>query len=119
MTATYPGTLPEFVVASGYNEQPQMPKASFTADVGPPIERPKGTFKMREIASSAIMIDAELAIFEAFVWDDLAQGSLPFMGNHPRLGTTVKLKLKGDQPYSIARYGVDWQVSATLLVLGA
>ncbi len=126
MTAVWPVSLPTVWLSDGYGERPVMPRASFQADVGPPIERPKGTYRMHEIRCSMLMTPDQFDDFEAFVFDDLAQGSLPFDGPHPRLGGTSRMKIKADDaPYSMEVFrtfdlnGQNCLVSMTLLVLGA
>lgn len=127
MTAVWPATLPTFFLADGYGEAPIMPRASFPPDVGPPIERPKGTYRSREIRCATIMTPGQLEDFEEFVFDDLGQACLPFDGPHPRgTGDTVRLKIKAEEkPYTIEMHGTfdssgqNVLVSMTLLVLGA
>ena len=128
MTARWPGTLPDFILVDGYGERPLMPRASFPTDVGPPIERPRGTYRMRECACQTILNAKQIETFEEWVIRDLGQGVVPFIGNHPRTGKQVTMKFRADengQVYSLAPRGSftagerDYTVSFTLLVLGA
>lgn len=127
MTPRWPATLPDFILVDGYSERPVMSRASFQSDVGPPIERPRGSYRMRECQCQTFMTAQQLALFEDWVFDDLGQGALPFLGSHPRTGEQVTLKLQADQSgqvYNLSPRGSftngqrDFTVSFTLLVLG-
>lgn len=113
----WPSSLPEYVQRAGYSESPAMPKASFAADAGPPLERPKGTMRMTTLSCSMRMTAQQLETFEQFVYRDLARGTLPVQMPHPRTREQVKARFTGDKPYRIAPTGGNtWIVSFDILV---
>lgn len=116
--ARWPGSLPEYVLVDGYGEAPRLPKVSFQSDIGPSIDRRKGTMAMKEINCAMIMDDAQIDTFERFVRVDLGHATGVFYGPHPRTREAVRLKLGGDRPYSIAPHALVWRVSFSLLVIG-
>ena len=118
MTAFWPASLPQYVLQDGWSETPLMPRASFETDVGSPIERPRGTYRMSEMPCVMQMTAAQLDLFEDFVQNDLGRGSLAYYGFHPRKQTQALLKITGDKPYSITSIGAHFEVSFTLRALG-
>lgn len=119
MTSVWPSSLPQFVLVDGYAEQPRMANVAFESDTGPPLERPKGTISLVDIAQSMIMTDAQLATFEDFVFGDIAQATQSFMITHPRKRVQVKVRIKGRPPYQIDPFAPGfWRVSFELTVIG-
>ena len=108
-------------------ERPVYPRNSYQTDVGPPIERRKGTYRMREIEAEAYLTPMQVDILEQFVWNELKGGVLPFLISHPRTGAPVTAKLKDNDgsPYTLSRNGarggggLKIVASMTLTVLGA
>lgn len=93
--------------------------ASFASDAGPPIERPKGTLRMADTAFPFIMTAAQVAIFEEFVADDLAHGTLPFLIEHPRRRCQVTVRMTGEPRYTIRVFAsLEWLVSFRARVIG-
>lgn len=119
MTAIWPSSLPEYVLFDGYGEQPRMANAAFESDVGPPIERPRGTVALTDISMTMVMSDEQLETFEDFVFTDLAQATADFMVTHPRRRVQVRVRIKGRPPYQIAEYSPGfWRVSFQYTVIG-
>lgn len=119
MTASWPSTLPDAPLFDGYSEQPRMARATFESDVGPPIQRPRGTIRLNEIGCAMVMTSEQLGTFEDFVFADLGQATLPFLIDHPRLEDEVKVRLIGEPPYSTDLLAPGyWRVSFTMLVIG-
>lgn len=115
----WPTSLPDYVLPDNYGEQPRWSKASFPSDVGPSIDRPRGTLRMSEVSCSTVMSLAQVETFETFVFEDIAQATLPFLITHPRRDIQVTAKIVGDPPYRLAEIGPDnWSVSFQLLVIG-
>lgn len=121
MAIAWPATLPARVRRPGHSETPRLPRSSFEADAGPPIERRKGTVRMAELDCTMIMTTAQVAIFEAFVFDTLVGGVLPFTFLHPRKQSVVTVRLADvdGEPWSVRPLsGVEWDVSFKLRVVG-
>lgn len=115
----WPASLPDYVLPENYDERPRWSKASFPSDVGPNIERPRGTLRMSEVVCSTVMSGEQVETFESFVFGDIAQATLPFLIMHPRRRRQVTAKIVGDPPYRLAELGPDnWGVSFNLLVIG-
>lgn len=116
---SWPTTLPGHVRREGYEEAPAMRFASFASDAGPPIERPKGTMRMTDTAFPFIMTAAQVEIFEDFVADDLAHGTLPFLIEHPRRGVQVSVRMTGEPRYTIRVFAaLEWLVFFRARVIG-
>lgn len=119
----WPSSLPQDVLRDGYGETAQAPKYSVQTDNSQPIERPKTTLRAVKITCAMDMTDAQLALFENFVFSDLGQGAEEFYMLHPRLRRQVRCKITGDEPYSTQQmtpgYGsrpARWKIAMTLMV---
>lgn len=111
----WPDSLPKTVLFDGYGETPLMPRVSFPPDVGFSIDRPRGTFRSSSIKCTAMMSGDQVEMFRNFVFDDLGQGTMLFMIEHPRRQRQVIAKMIGDPLYSIDPFGPeDWLVSFTI-----
>lgn len=102
-TPVWPANLPQKPLLDSFTHAPQENKVSFQPDVGPPIERRRGTAKMHEYKVEFPPINAEeLAVFETWFEDDLADGVLHYLWAHPVTGVTYKWKIDS---YSVGRHG--------------
>jgi len=94
-TPTWPASLPQKPLISGFSQSPQDNRVSFRPDVGPPIERRRATVRMQLYKMQfPPMTATQLATFEAWFHDDLADGSLHFLWADPVSGTSYKWKIE-------------------------
>lgn len=91
---TWPTTLPQFVLRGGYTEGFQNTVLFSPTDSGRTKRRQRFLNSPRELNVIIPMDNAELAIFTAFLEEELAGGALSFSFPHPRLGTTVTVAMK-------------------------
>lgn len=117
MTALWPNSLPQSPLVDGYSEIIKRPKVSFSPDVGPPIQRRKGTVKLSSISINMVMTSAQVEQFEAFHDDTLSGGALPFLFSHPRTENQITAWIPGDEPFQVNSISPShWTVSFVLLV---
>ena len=119
MTAQWPYSLPVPDLVDGHRQEAFMPKASFQPAVGPPIDRPRGTMRLSKMTLRYRMTKEQLERFEDFVFTDLAQGTQPFLMQHPRRKEQVKVRMLGDDPYEIGWVNSqNFDVSFQVMVIG-
>lgn len=115
----WPASLPQYALRAGYNEQPRLPRASFTPASGMPITRPLGTVWHTDIACSFRMTATQLDLFTDFVIRDLSRGSAAFLMPHPRTREQVEVRLGGSGAWQSApSTGNCWIISVELMVKG-
>lgn len=78
----WPTTLPQEAMP-GFRLAPQDVKATFEAATGEPISRPRTTSAPFMGRAQFTFQDGEIAVFEAFYADTLAQGSRRFVWRDP------------------------------------
>lgn len=113
--ATWPSDLPG-PLARGWSASRQDNKAVVQPEIGPAIVRRRGTAAGYETPATWVFDAVELAVFEAFYLDDLADGSLVFAMQEPRTGTAAVFRFVG--AYEIAPPALgSYRVTARLLRL--
>lgn len=117
--AAWPVTLPQCALASGYEESPQSQVLRSQMDAGPAKTRRRFTAGTTDVAFAVNLTPDQVETFETFYDSDIAAGSLPFDIEHPRKKTTVSVRMKGDQPYTLAPVGSGalYRLTMTLEVL--
>ncbi len=93
-TPVFPPSLPQKPLIDGWTWKPQPNKVTFKPEIGPSIERRRGTaivdnFDGRFPPFTA----AEVAVFETWFHDDLKSGTLVFNWNDPVSGTLRRWKI--------------------------
>lgn len=96
--ASWPVTLPNYVLESGYQEQ--LPKNVVETDMegGPPKVRRRFTKTFRRFNVAQVMDYTQVATFEAFYNTTCASGSLPFDWVHPRTQSSMSFRFTGNPP---------------------
>lgn len=89
---SWPATLPDSLLVEGYRERPPMTGLRFDPDAGPAIQRRRLTANVRPIVGQLHLTKAQVAIFDDFWINTLANGSLEFDWTHPRTGASVTLR---------------------------
>lgn len=116
--AVWPLTLPQVVLADGFQQGLGETRRSASTDVGPGKIWKRTSAATRPMPSSIRVTGSELDIFEAFVRDDLAEGSLPFTFPDPRGGSDLLVRIApGSMPSWSTPGGDVWTVSIPLEIL--
>lgn len=103
MTDVWPATLPQTPLVDQWVGGPQRNKVSFKPEIGPTIDRRRGTSALHIYqATFAPLTEAQFVIFETFFHTTLKDGLLPFDWADPISGTTKRWKFGDeDPPYQI------------------
>lgn len=95
----WPATLPQKPFANKWTGSPQRNKASFQPEIGPSIDRRRGSsFTHVFQAGFDFTSNAMVATFIAWFEDDLYDGTLPFEWDDPLDGLTYLWKFTSDDP---------------------
>lgn len=116
MTATWPVSLPPRPTLQGYSEELPSTAIRSAMDTGPAKVRRRFTaaaipFKVRWMLNASQVED-----FRNFFRNDVYDGSLSFMMEHPRTGDSTEFRFDlGQGPPTITPLGNDeYEVSAAL-----
>jgi hypothetical protein len=115
MPASWPTTIPQYMLISSYSEEAPNNLISSSVSVGPAKVRRRTTAGVGKISGSFLMSSAEVALFEAFVSSDIQDGALAFTFPNQRGSGTKLVRLIPS--YSIAPSGANWNISVQLEVL--
>ena len=101
-TPVWPAALPQRPQAGGWSGGPQSNKISFQPELGPPIDRRRGS-AAGEIyqARFDVTTNAALLVFKNFVRNDLVDAVLAFQWVDPIAGDTALWKFIDDPPYQV------------------
>lgn len=94
---------------------PQDNRLRFKPEIGPPVQRRRGTAKSKAWTATYHLTSAEFETFENFFEDDLKDGTLPFDMPHPRTCTTTRFTFD-ESAYSTEEFGAG-KVSITVNLL--
>lgn len=78
MPATWPGTLPQTMQISGYQETIPDGRLKSQTDTGPGKMRPRSSALGRPVVGTMFMDSDQLDTLQSFVASDLGGGTLPF-----------------------------------------
>lgn len=118
---SWPNSLPDEPLLQGYREvHPDLTLRS-KLDKGPAKVSRKGSKGPQVISVQFSMSSSVLELWEEFVEDTLAAGSLRFTHTHPRTGASIEMRLVGGGEsgmFTVEPHGIDnWIVSCDLEVL--
>jgi hypothetical protein len=116
MPIEWPSGLSDAVLADGYSEQLADNLIRSPMDAGPPKVRRRGTSAPRAISLRQLLTTSEVATLETFYYTTTAGGSLSFMWEHPRTGSSVFMRFTSPPATSYAAPG-RWLASYALEVL--
>lgn len=111
----WPSGLPDRPAPANYAEP--MPKLRIEGDVdlGPPKQRRYATAGWQKLRVTYDLTLAQCEVLYDFFRDDLGDGTLTFMGFHPRTGAQVKCQMT--EPEFSTGGGDLWSASFELRVL--
>ena len=113
---SWPGTLPADLLVEGYRERPPVTGLRFDPDAGPAIQRRRLTANVRPIAGVLSLTKAQVAIFDDFWVNTLANGSLEFDWTHPRAGASVTFRFVNTEAPEYAPAGGPDQYSVAVVL---
>jgi hypothetical protein len=111
--ATWPPSLPDYVLIDGYSESPPANTIRTEMDVGPAKMRRRSTAAPRPFSITQFMNTTQLATFDTFFNTTLNSGSERFDWVHPRTQAAVEFRFV-EQPNYEAIGGTSWHVSYNL-----
>lgn len=114
---TWPASLPQCPLASGYSETPQSQVTRSQMDAGPTKTRRRFTAGTAKVPFACHLSLEQIDTFEAFFDSDIAAGALPFDIPHPRTRAIVPVLISGDSPYELTPIGggaTHYRLSMTL-----
>jgi len=115
---TWPATLPQCPIISGFSEQKQTNNAGFSPDVGPPKGRRRSTATCVSTTVPFKMTNQQKLDFEDFFGIDLADGTLPFTWLHPVTKVSYSwMFTQGSAPKMSRLTTRTWMISCELLRL--
>ena len=114
--ATWPSTLPDKALTSGYSETPPAVVLRTPMDTGPAKVRRRFTGGTRNITVRQLLTTAQVDILDTFFMGDLGGGALAFEWINLRTGQTVEMRFKSPPKYGDPR-GDYWPVSYELEIL--
>lgn len=89
---TWPATMPQNLLISGYSESPPSVVLRTTMDIGPVKLRRRTTSAIRPVTGEQVITSAQLAEFKAFYNTDLYGGALRFSWIDPVTEEAVEMR---------------------------
>ena len=112
--ASWPGSLPEYVLQEGYDEKFADQSVESPMDAGLAKMRRRFTTNSRRFEVVCIMDNTQVAAFETFYYTTLAAGTLPFDWVHPRTRASVEFRFRKPVPSITPKSGEDFNVRFSL-----
>lgn len=118
MSIEWPASLPQCPLR-GRQRAPQPNVISLGTEVGEGKVRRRSTARTKRITMTFVLTRAQVAIFEAFFEDDIADGALSFTMNDSADQTTRTWRFDPQSPYSLdERASGKWSLTANLTRIG-
>jgi hypothetical protein len=118
MADSWPASLPQTVLVSGYSEAVGDAILEYQPDAGPTISRRRTAASARPLVAAFELTSAQIAMLRSFVDTTLIGGSLPFNFPGVVVGPTYLVKFqKGGLPKWTALGGDYFSVTMSLWVL--
>lgn len=105
--ASWPGTLPAFVLSAGYEEQFGQQVLETPMEGGATKTRRRFTRRFDTFRCRMVLSATQQATFDTFYYTTLSGGSQPFDWVHPRLQTAMTFKFRAPAPKITDLNGVD------------
>lgn len=114
--ASWPGTLPQYMNAESYSEQPEDGRIRTEMDAGPDFIRRRYSATTTPFSGALNLTKTQVSTLETFYETTLNGGVDAFDWVHPRTGASVEMRFLGRPQYQ-AYYDDFWQVSLNLEIL--
>lgn len=111
---SWPSTLPQYLMASDYQEAFSTNSLETATDGGATKSRARFTRRADTFDCAMIMTPAQVAILETFYYTTLAKGTLPFAWVHPRTRAAMNFKFRTPAPKLTDWDGIDSKVGFKL-----
>lgn len=99
---TWPASLPQKLLLSGFSEQPPDTRIRGEMDQGPPKMRRRSTASSRPINGEIHCTASQVETLDDFYNDTVDGGTLRFDWEHPRTGSAVEMRFRERPSYSEA-----------------
>jgi len=97
---TWPSSLPQSPLVSGFAETPPMTSLRTEMDQGPAKVRQRTTAGIRKLQMSFNMTKAQIATLDTFYNTTISGGALKFDFTHPRTASTVSVRIVNPPSYA-------------------
>lgn len=111
--ASWPATLPQLPMASGFSESPPDTTVRTKMDAGPAKVRRRFTANVRPIKASFLMTTAQIADLDTFYVTTTVGGSASFTWIDPRTSSSKSFRFMAPPEYNLTS-GDYWSVSLQL-----
>ncbi len=120
MTAPWPGYLNQRVMEGSYSEQPERNVASFSPEVGPPMERRRSAVPTDLASWTGSGTLVEYQQLKDFYRTTLRDGVLPFTRTNPLTGGLSTYKFR-TEPKLTRTFGANgyWSIEVRLVPMSA
>ncbi len=95
---TFPTTLPQYVLESGYSETLEPQTVESQMDTGPAKVRRRFTKSIQKFSVQMLLTPAQTDTFLAFWQTTCLGGSIPFDWVHPRTRTALTMRFRNPPP---------------------
>ena len=117
MPATWPDTLPQYLLLDGNREAMGDGRLRTQTDTGPGKVRRRSSAVSKPLSGNMIMTEAQLETLLTFVSTDLVGGSLPFTMPTSRGSDTWLVRFADALPAYVHLGGGNWSVALALEIL--
>lgn len=114
---TWPASLPQELLISGFSERPPKTHIRGDMDQGPPKMRRRSTASSRPINGELLLTQSELETLDDFYINTLDGGTLRFDWKHPRTGNSVEMRFRERPTYNEALSNDLYRVAMKLEVM--
>jgi hypothetical protein len=111
--ATWPPSLPQYVLVEGYSESPPENTIRSANDVGPPKARQRSTTAPRPFTLKQFLTKTQVATLDTFYVTTLGYGASIFDWVHPRTGDAADFRFVSSPSYE-SLGGTAWMVTLNL-----
>ena len=112
MEISWPDALPDGFLADGFSQKPQSNVLRTKMDAGPKKARRRYTARTVNYTGKQIFTREEMALFENFYHNELADGALRFVFTDPV--TLEKAEFRFTEDYSASEKEGCWETSLPL-----
>jgi len=116
-SASWPSSLPQYVLSSGYSETPPKNHIRTEMAAGPAKVRRRTTANVRSIACKVRLSHAQQATLDQFYLVDTLSGALPFDWVHPVSRAPAEMRFVEEPTYSTAQSSMHLIASLKLEIL--
>lgn len=113
MASIWPATLPQDLLVSGFSMSPRDNAIRFSPELGPPMDRRRGTSAPIDVQGEILLTGAQWTILFNFYRDTLKETDI-FTWKDPITGLAATMKFNGPPAIKEVMTGTDPSVSVSL-----